>query len=351
MITTLFQQLPHIYQSFLPDLFGREIPVEVYADCSDCNMCKPTTTVKDQRFFSKETKCCTFKPIVPNYLIGGILMDSKQPTKIHTYVDTGEKITPLGYFPSKEEFQHYARIIPDEFGIDETAKCELLDDGNCSIWQHRNSICSTYFCHYFKGFHGKRFWADVRDFLQFIEETLSMHCCYALDIPVNYLNQATTNFFINVQEALQDPPLPLPESSIWGPWVDKKSQFFHECQSICQNLSLTQLKKLNPTGFAIKYQALENSYNNMITPTLPPVLILNPDCQIIEFDEQQIFFYIERLIKFPRILKDVVTLFNGQHDCQTIIHMAADSYGVDMDNAYILHLYEQEILIQPSVTP
>ena len=105
--------------------------------------------------FSPKTKCCTFKPIVPNYLVGGILTESKTKTKIHSYVELGNKITPLGYFPSTQELQDYAAIIPDKFGIEESVQCELLDNGNCSIWQHRNNICSTYFCHYFKGIHGK----------------------------------------------------------------------------------------------------------------------------------------------------------------------------------------------------
>tara|TARA_Y100001935_G_scaffold255367_1_gene267986 strand:- start:3016 stop:4074 length:1059 start_codon:yes stop_codon:yes gene_type:complete len=350
MITTLFQQLPHIYQSFLPDIFNQHIPVEQYADCSNCNMCKPTTIVEDQRFFSPVTKCCTFKPIVPNYLVGGILIDSKKPTKIHTYVDIGEKITPLGYFPSTKELQDYAAIIPDKFGMDDRVQCELLDDGNCSIWQHRNSICSTYFCHYFKGFHGKQFWEDVRDFLQFVEETLSAYCCMMLDIPVHYLKQSTTNFFINVQEATQHNGRisKLTDADMWGPWETKRDSFFKECHKICSNLTTNDVMSLNPTTYQVKISALEDSLKTMQTPLIPPTLLFNPNCKIIDFDETQTFFYVDRLIKLPAILQHIVKLFDGKTTNQQIISTASQSYDVDMDNHYILHLYQQNILILPT---
>ena len=251
MITTLFQQLPSIYRHLLPDIFNRDIPVEQYADCSNCNMCQPTDIVPDQRFFSPKTKCCTFKPIIPNYLVGGILADMPHRTKIHDYVDSGHKVTPFGYFPSTDELRHYNRIIPDQFGIDESAMCELLVDGNCSIWQHRNAICSTYFCHYFKGHHGKQFWEDVRDFLQLIEELLSNYCCEQLSISSDYLTSATTNFYVNVQAALRTTGThpSLSDRDIWGHWTDKRRDFFLECHRISNALSPSDIESLDPTQY------------------------------------------------------------------------------------------------------
>ena len=90
MITTLFQQLPKIYEPMLPAIFGKPIPVEQYADCMNCHMCKPNDAVKDVRTFSEKTKCCTFKPIIPNYLVGAILNDTDNQTKLHDYIKTGQ---------------------------------------------------------------------------------------------------------------------------------------------------------------------------------------------------------------------------------------------------------------------
>ena len=123
MITTLFQQLPKIYEPMLPAIFGKPIPVEQYADCMNCHMCKPNDAVKDVRTFSEKTKCCTFKPIIPNYLVGAILNDTDNQTKLHDYIKTGTKLAPLGYYPTKTELRDYANIIPDKFGMDESVMC------------------------------------------------------------------------------------------------------------------------------------------------------------------------------------------------------------------------------------
>ena len=347
MITTLFQQLPQLYANLLPDVFGKELHVEIYADCNDCNMCQPNDVVTDQRFFSSTSKCCTFKPIVPNYLIGGILKDSKKETKIHEYVKSGQKMSPLGYFPTQKELKDYASIIPHDFGIDDSVICELLDDGNCSIWQHRNSICSTYFCHYFKGIHGKLFWEDVRDFLQLIEETVAEYCCNKLDIPVDYLKHATTNFFINVQEAVQDAPMStLSDVDKWGKWKGDLSNFFLECERIARTLTPKKLKALNPTKYSVKLAALEKSYTMMTHPTLPTTLKFNPKCKIIDFDDTQTFFYIDRLIKLPNVLKEITALFDGNRDSQSIIDQVSNDFNVEINQEYLIHLYEQKILIK-----
>ena len=347
MITTLFQQLPSIYRHLLPNIFNQDIHIEAYADCSNCNMCQPSDIVSDQRFFSPKTKCCTFKPIVPNYLVGGILAEMPHQTKIHDYVDSGQKITPLGYFPSTDELQHYNRIIPDQFGIDESAMCELLVDGNCSIWQHRNAICSTYFCHYFKGHHGKQFWEEVRDFLQMIEELLSNYCCEQLSISPNYLTSATTNFYVNVQSALKNmsPHLALSDQDIWGPWANKRRDFFLECHRICNALSPIDIEQLSPIQYQNKLSKLQDSYSQMMSPTLPESLIFNPKCNVIDFDSEQTFFYVDRLIKLPAVLKTILPLFDGKTTAKTVRQLASDQFGVDMDTAYLIHLYEQDILV------
>ncbi len=345
MITTLFQQLPDIYRALLPDIFSRDIPIELYADCQNCNMCKPNAIASNQLFFSEKTKCCTFHPIIPNYLVGCILAESEK-TLIHDAAKNGTNITPLGYFPSTQDLRHYASIIPDQFGIDESAMCHFLDNGNCSIWKYRNSICSTYFCRYAKGHHGKRFWEDVRDFLQFVECMISEHCCYLLGIPVDYLKNATTNFFINVQESLQDNnKKQLPDDAMWGKWAVNKPQFFNECRSICKQLTLSAIQNLHPTQYHIKLTALEKSFNRMMRPKLPSKLKFNSKCKIIEWDDTHTFFQTNHLMKLPSILKDILPLFDGATSNDSIMQLASETFEVEMDSHYLAHLYEQEILV------
>lgn len=345
MITTLFQQLPKIYEPMLPAIFGKPIPVEQYADCMNCHMCKPNDAVKDVRTFSEKTKCCTFKPIIPNYLVGAILNDSDNQTKLHDYIKTGTKLAPLGYYPTKTELRDYANIIPDKFGMDESVMCELLVDGNCSVWQYRNSICSSYFCHYYKGIHGKAFWEAVRDFLQFIEEAISEHCALSLGIPASHLTNATTNFFINVQDAQLDATDTNNSTNHWAAWESNKADYFAKCYSIASELTEEKIAALNPNRYAIKLAELTTAFNRMTEPTLPSQLMLNPKCKIIPFDDQQSFFMISRLVKLPSIVAQIAPLFDGQSPTEKVQETAKETLNVDLTNEYILHLYEQSILV------
>lgn len=350
MFTTLFQQLPNVYQSFLPDIFGKEIAVETYADCSNCNMCQPNEYVTDQRFFSSKTKCCTFKPIVPNYLVGGLINDSSMTSKISTYVNSSHpKMQPLGYFPSHQELAHYSSILPDNFGIDETAACELLDNGNCSIWKYRNSMCSTYFCHYFKGTYGKLFWVDVRDFLQVIEELITHFICKELGISNQYLTDHTTNFYTNVQASLEhpDPASSINNSDIWGKWDTNRFEFYSECYRMVQSFRESDIRTINESLYDEKLAALTTSYDNMLSESVPDILILNPACKIIDFDSETCFFYIKRLVKLPIIMKNIIKEFNGIHNVDQLLSSIPEKFNVDIDKAYIRHLHEQSILIEP----
>ncbi len=114
--TTLLHLLPEIYKKLLPPLFSKPIPVEQYSDCNNCAMCKEDTNSTSQKYFSKKTKCCTFKPIIPNYLIGGILHDSTQHPGVSQWVDQNRQTFPLGIFPTNDDFIKYDDILPDQFG-------------------------------------------------------------------------------------------------------------------------------------------------------------------------------------------------------------------------------------------
>src|SRR5947209_14647397 len=69
--------LPPLYAAWMDQLLAGSIPEETEATCSDCAMC---TTGSGQAsvspfFFDPRTKCCTYIPQLPNFLVGRILAD------------------------------------------------------------------------------------------------------------------------------------------------------------------------------------------------------------------------------------------------------------------------------------
>src|SRR5215813_7928721 len=70
--------LPPLYATWMEQLLTGPIPPETGATCSDCVMLakEPHPPTGSAHFFNPRTKCCTYLPELPNFLVGRILADS-----------------------------------------------------------------------------------------------------------------------------------------------------------------------------------------------------------------------------------------------------------------------------------
>ena len=91
---------------------------------------------------------------------------------------------------------------------------------------------------------------------------------------------------------------------------------------------------------------MDESYLAMISENIPVKLKLNPECKIIDYDSNFCFFYINRLIKLPRVMKHIAPIFNGTYAVSDLLKVIPGQFKIDMDMAFIRHLYEQDILIE-----
>ena len=82
MVAVSAEKLPDLYDRWTRALLGGPIERETRAPCNNCVMCRPkssgdshppTDTVRV--YFKPETKCCTFVPWLPNFLVGRIFSD------------------------------------------------------------------------------------------------------------------------------------------------------------------------------------------------------------------------------------------------------------------------------------
>ena len=77
----IIHSIPDLYHPFLPAIFQREIPPEPFADCFNCPMIAEKEELIGSDLakpFSPATKCCTFTPRIPNYVVGAILSDPEK---------------------------------------------------------------------------------------------------------------------------------------------------------------------------------------------------------------------------------------------------------------------------------
>ena len=178
--------LPPLYAGWIDDLLGAPIEPETHATCADCAMCAPAKEppAAETVYFNPRVKCCTFVPALPNFLVGRILRDAERGAagraSVEARIATGIGVTPLGL--GRSPGQH----VPDAgFGQDETFLCPHFvqqDGGICSIWQHREATCATFFCKFVRGAMGANFWGALQRLLEAIEQALAWQCVETLDV-------------------------------------------------------------------------------------------------------------------------------------------------------------------------
>ena len=114
--------LPPLYQDWIGQLLQKPIPVETEATCLDCAMCttKDVTRSKSDHLFHDKTKCCTYFPKLPNFLVGKIFLDQDPSFSAGRIRFLGQLfiftvVTPLGVLPPPAESARYG-VFQRDFG-------------------------------------------------------------------------------------------------------------------------------------------------------------------------------------------------------------------------------------------
>src|SRR5262249_13685983 len=150
------EALPPLYAKWMGEALEGPIPQETEATCDDCVMlAKGCEAPRGSGFFfDPQTKCCTYIPELPNFLVARILEDrspeaARGRATLEKRIAEGVAVTPLGVGRSptfRMIYQHTAEL--SGFGRNRALRCpHYLEDegGKCGIWRHRKSTCATWF--------------------------------------------------------------------------------------------------------------------------------------------------------------------------------------------------------------
>jgi len=180
--------LPAVYARLLPALAASKAPIEAEATCSHCAMCAPAdSTARGRKYFSPNSKCCTYHPTLPNYLVGALLADQQAEfeegrRRIGAVIQHRAGVTPHGILPPKATSAVYDAVTPGLFGRAESLLCPYFNRGNgsCSIWQFREAVCSTFFCKFVHGGDGAEYWHGLKQVLIQAQTGLVQHALHQL---------------------------------------------------------------------------------------------------------------------------------------------------------------------------
>ena len=229
----LAEQIPQIYQNLLPKEFLGLKAAEKKASCSNCYMRRP----QEKRPFEPSTKCCTYYPFVPNYLVGGMLAENSEAgQRMRTLILDRQWILPIGVVAPPSYQVKFQNKHMDDFGRDVDLVCPFYKSlsGQCGIWQWRDSQCSTYFCAYDNEKTGPQFWLSIQQFLYEVEMLLSQECMLQKGFALKEIEENLKWIFIE-QGTVPVKPYIMPSldwSQFWQHHHDEIERYFIDCYKL-----------------------------------------------------------------------------------------------------------------------
>ena len=145
----------------------------------DCRACSQADSRVPKEFrFSRETKCCTYFPFLPNFTLGALLADEASAGRVQRALEKG-RATPLGLFATPDFEARRIEKGEAGFGRSPDLLCPMFEAGGCTIWNHRPGVCASYFCRsaHALGPESKsdrpNSWRDIEAYLGLFEWTLA----------------------------------------------------------------------------------------------------------------------------------------------------------------------------------
>jgi len=276
--------LPPLYAGWIDDLLGGPLPQETRATCSDCAMLpRPGERTSDlQIFFDSRSKCCTYLPDLPNFLVGRVFLD-KTPEMARGRATVEQRlankvaVTPLG-IDQPASYLLWYNHSKSGFGRSQTLRCPhyIEDGGLCSIWRHREGTCATWYCKHDRGAAGQRFWRDaLHRLLKSVEAALTRWCVLEIGIGNAALERllSLTDDPENIADGELEHAIKLSEyQAIWGRWAGQEKEFFEECSRRVEGLRWAEVEQACGPKVRMLAQFTRNVYGDLARTSLEPSL-------------------------------------------------------------------------------
>lgn len=364
-MTRLLDSLPELYRGLLPDFFRQDVvPEETKATCSRCAMCKENAEGAVEsvdgvsRFFRPDTKCCTYFPRLPNYLVGALLSDDRPELaegrrRMEARIAGRIGVTPQWVKPPAK-FNFLYKNGHQFFGRAASLRCPYYGEasGGCTIWPYREAVCSTFFCKYVAGADGRKFWMSLKTYLTLTEIQLSRWTSLQLlpDYVLSGKDRPELNTVPLGVEDLDDAPPPAKAyAELWKEHVGREAEYFRACYQLVRGLTAEGLDKLLGLDGVIELKAVETLFASSVSPRLPRTLRFNPDATVQWLPDGSVALgaYSDfDAIALPGEAYGLLVEFTGRQPVEAVRHHLREHKQADLSEDILVELYRHRILVE-----
>ena len=138
------------------------------------------------------------------------------------------------------------------FGIEKWAismykmSCTYYDkaENQCSIWNYRGVVCTTYFCTSDYGKDGQNFWKKMNDYLSFTEIALAEDCLVLKDFSPRDISDQLVYLNFSDFDSIDKHQLSAQKyKKMWNGY-DDEVDFYKSCYNLVKNHSRIDFKKI-----------------------------------------------------------------------------------------------------------
>lgn len=351
---TFRSALPKVYEHLLPSFFDLPVVDEPRATCDSCAMCdkgqNPSTV--SAAFFRPDIKCCTYYPTLPNYLVGSALDDARPGSaegarRLRAVIARRVGVTPRWVAAPRKY-----RVLLDaarlsSFGRSESLLCPYYakDTGRCTIWEHREGICATFFCKHQHGGSGRRFWMALKQWLAHTERTIAEHV--ARQIAPEHVEPEIRPGTLTLEDLEDRPPSQESHAAMFGAWAGREEELYVECFRRASALSADQVRELTGARGEELLAAATARHESVTSPKLAHKLRLNPDMPTLRCDAGVAVTPYSRYDSFvlPAVLYDALTRFGPEQSVDATLERLAKDDDLELARETLLELQVFEVMV------
>jgi hypothetical protein len=346
--------LPALYQRWVDELYPAGIPRETVATCLDCAMCpKPGDDSNEGlRFYNPASKCCTYFPSLPNYLVGGALpVETHGAEVLRNFVaqagGTQAEVTLLGVTTNHKYKAIYDTVGQEIFGQDAELLCpyaiaaDTPEGPLCGIWQHRNAVCATYFCKHVRGSTGRSFWMGLRNLFMSVEVELAWWCIGELfDDPGAVIAPSAGSTTNRKELTLRD--------DAWKAWPDTKEAFFRACAERVQPLTWDEVCVIAGARTRLHQHGVDKRYESLRDTQAPERLLASQITVVRAGAERSLIQSDPRgeIFELPSVLIQLLPYFDGR-STREILEEIHQNHSIEIDESLIRRLCDFGVVAAP----
>lgn len=278
--------LPPLYDRWMRECLTDPVPNEPKATCHDCAMCPSaghTPSSNDPIFYDPSTKCCSYMPVMWNFLTGAVLDDNSPEAaagrrSVEARIKAGIAITPLA-MERPPVYKLLYSHIPDAFGRSQSMRCPhyIEEGGLCGVWRSRESTCATWFCKHERGAIGKQFWVRLHRLLALTEQNLASWCVLEMDLGRDALRAIfpfppRTELPVSGAD-FDGRPDPARQKTLWGKWLGREPEFYRKASSLVRGLSWSEVIGICGQEVRAAEQVMRAAFDDLRDHALPERLI------------------------------------------------------------------------------